>query len=139
MKKQNTPPPTLLRHSLRRNIEIGEVNTGDHITQPDMSFTVPALLQRFSSGRPLPDTSSRMVYTGDDYTPDTRQMDFVDIDEMKQDAAERIAKLQKEFTEKNQLRTQKIKEKNLRIKKAMDFLEKQSNTSNENKNIEDEA
>lgn len=58
-----------------------ESNYLPSVTRPGMALTVEQILERFSSGHPLPNYPN-LVSTGDDiHYPDFRMMDMVEIDE----------------------------------------------------------
>lgn len=51
------------------------------MTVPDMSMSVREIFQRFASGQPL--TKNPMLnFTGDDYTPDIRGLDLVEVQQL---------------------------------------------------------
>lgn len=89
----------------------GEVNTLPSETVPDMSMSVNEILTRFAQGRPL-SVSNNLHYTGDDYTPDVRTMDLVELEEMRRANAERINELNKKLEEVDkEKRSKKEKDK----------------------------
>lgn len=59
-----------------------ELNTLPSLTVPDQSMSVDEILQRFATGRPIPDLSSKMTYTGDQYLPDLKRLDLVEQQEL---------------------------------------------------------
>lgn len=67
-----------LRHSLNYEGSKGEVNTQPSETVPDQSLTVKEIYQRFASGRPL-SKSRNLHFTGDDFFPESRSLDLVDM------------------------------------------------------------
>lgn len=71
----------------------GEVIEGPSMTEPDMSLSIPELLDRHSRGLPLP-------FYEDDYTdldlPDFGAMDLAEIAEYRERLAEHIEDLQEE-------------------------------------------
>lgn len=81
-----------------RKKEIPVVNDQPSKTVPDQALSVKEILQRYAQGRPLHiDNSSRLTYTGDEYAPDVRTMDLVDIDRLKADTQEEINRLNNEL------------------------------------------
>lgn len=60
------------------------------LTQPDQSMTVQEILRKYVGGKPLP-ASNDLSYHD---LPDLRQLDLVELEELKENTATRIAELQ---------------------------------------------
>lgn len=102
----------IIRHSLNyvdspRND--GEFNPDPSETVPDMSYTVQEMMVRFANGRPLP-KSRNLQYHGDDYYPDTRQMDMVEVEDMREASSKVITDSQAIIDEIRKKRKRKRKE-----------------------------
>lgn len=91
----------------------GEVNTLPSETVPDMSMSVNEILTRFAQGRPL-SVSNNLHYTGDEYTPDVRTMDLVELEEMRRANAERINELNNKLEEVDKEKKSKKEKDKLR-------------------------
>jgi len=76
----------------------GEEITGPSLTVPDMSMSIREIFQRFASGLPLT-YSNKLTYTGDDYTPDLRGLDLVEIEQLYENAAGDIQQYQNDLSE----------------------------------------
>lgn len=77
------------------------------MTVPDMTYSPRDLLIRSSQGLPL--TKSRnLLFTEDNYTPDLRTMDLVDIDDLREDNLEHQRSLARKMKARADHRRQRI-------------------------------
>lgn len=83
-----------------------EVYTQKSMTVPDMSMTVEEIMQRFQSGRGIA-FNQNMSYTGDQWLPDVKKMDFTEVAELAEANLARIKALEAEIAEKQRLRKEK--------------------------------
>lgn len=77
-----------------RPADKGEINKGQSMTAPDQALTMRQIVQRFVQGRPLP-SSGEPVYH-EDYVPDFKRLDLVEIDEYVEHINERVKTLKQE-------------------------------------------
>lgn len=75
-----------------------EKNTKPSVTVPDQAMSVKEILRRYANGLPL-SQSNDLVYTGDDYTPDLRTMDLVDIERLQAQNLRDIREMEKELAD----------------------------------------
>lgn len=69
---------------------IGEVNKGVSKTVPDQAMSIKEILERFASGRPVPNFKG--AYYEEDF-PDLAGLDFTELDDMKKANLESIENL----------------------------------------------
>lgn len=100
----------------------GEVFTMPSLTQPDMAYTPREILQRFAKGLPLPQ-SRYLSYQGDEYLPDPRTLDMVEIDELREKNDAFIKQLEDEFEAKLAARKE-LKRKRIEAAKSKDGEER---------------
>lgn len=116
------------RDKLEQGFPLGEVNNEPSLTVPDMTMSLREIFQRFASGQPL-NVQSNLVYTGDDYYPDVREMDLVEREEALQatkeaikgmeDAAQQRAKTHKDEAKKKQ---QAAKERDAKLDDTIEVV-----------------
>lgn len=119
----------------RFNVE-EEVNEFPSETVPDMAMSIPEIMMRFTTGRPVPNTSNMLSYHGDDYYPDTRSMDLVEKSEMIEANRERIKNLQKEVDEKLQHRKNAAKQKREKLERLLQDDDNQPDKDSNKKDID---
>lgn len=78
--------------------EIPKISEMPSATVPDQTLSIPEILQRFAQGRPMTATTN-LTYTGDEYAPEVRGMDLVDLDELKEKNQQEINRLKNELKE----------------------------------------
>lgn len=64
--------------------------TTDSVTQPAMALSVMEILERFRTGRPLPDLTNKSFYDGDLMLPEPGMLDINDREEYADAVADRI-------------------------------------------------
>lgn len=94
-----------LRHSRNYQMVEGEKNTEPSKTVPNMAMSIQEIMHRHLTGRPL-SFANNLHYTGEEYYPDVREMDLVDIEAAAKASQERIERLEKELEQKTKLRTE---------------------------------
>lgn len=109
----------------------GEVNLLPSETIPDQSLTIKEIVGRYVRGLPI--TGSIPVYDDDDDVlnevvyPDITKMDLADLQQMKEDNQQWIAKLNKELKDKSAQIKSKLNEH--RTEKLQKETKQQSNQS----------
>lgn len=73
--------------------ELPVVSIQPSMTEPDQCLSLREILQRYAQGKPLT-KNNRLMYTGDDFTPDLRSMDLVEIDDLKKEVDQNIKEIQ---------------------------------------------
>lgn len=71
--------------------------TTDSVTQPAMALSVVEILERYRTGRPLPDMTSKTFYDGDLMLPEPHMMDINDREELSDTVTDRIEELNELF------------------------------------------
>lgn len=101
----------------------GEKNSDPSLTVPDMAMSPAEIMRRFAQGRGVPQ-SPNLVFTGDEYLPDMRTMDLVDIENLTAENQHKIKMLSAQLQEEE-------KRKKLRVDNKESQLEYQKNTERE--------
>lgn len=83
-------------YNYKDNPTKGEVNTMPSETVPDQSMPVREIMRRFASGLPLGGVKVP-VYDGEEDLPDHRTLDLADIQEIKENNAQRISEMQRDL------------------------------------------
>jgi hypothetical protein len=73
----------------------GVYNTLPSQTVPDQSLTLRQLLTNYTRGQELPSNKVPAFFDENEYIPDIKRMDLVDIQEMMEGNAQKAVKLQK--------------------------------------------
>lgn len=73
----------------------GVYNTLPSLTVPDQSLTLRQLLTNYTRGQELPGNQVPAFFDENEYIPDIKRMDLVDIQELMEGNAQKAAKLQK--------------------------------------------
>lgn len=97
-----------LRNMFSPVTDPGEINLEPSMTEPDMALTPQQILERFTAGRPLPQ-SENLFYSGDEYLPDFRTLDISEISDIIADTDMQIKELQQQV--KDAKKAKKDKEK----------------------------
>lgn len=97
-----------------------DYSNGVSLTKPDMSLSIPEILLRHTSGRPLP-TLQDFMYHGDTQSPDFRTLDLVEKAEYAQWAKDHIVRVNDEYKKKMLLRQQKHAEEKANMNKILQF------------------
>jgi len=84
----------VIQTALSYSISDGENNNQPSLTVPDMAMSVQEILQRFATGRPIPDFSNNLHYGGEDYYPDMKKLDLVEQQEIIEINNRRIQELE---------------------------------------------
>ena len=108
-----------------------EIVEGESLTVPDMAYTVSEIYERFAQGKPLV-LSKNLMYTGDDFTPDMRTLDFTEQDELRRENAHNIEALTRKVEERRNQRRQELEEKAYREKFRKEEEAKRMTTSDKN-------
>lgn len=75
-------------------------------TVPDQTMSVREIMSRYVRGLPI--SGQRVpVYNGEEYVPDVRKMDLVDIQEAKEATQRRIAEMQEDLRKQDEKRKKK--------------------------------
>lgn len=92
-----------MRHSGNASTfkNLGEINEKPSMTVPNMSLSVNEILQRFANGQSMTKLANH-EYHGDDYYPDPRTLDLVDIQNIAEENDAKIKELEKSLNEKRQ-------------------------------------
>lgn len=86
--------------------KMGEYNDEASATVPDLSLTVPELLDRFTRGLPLPSNGAISDEGGMDL-PNFDEMDLVEIQEYREFLSSRISEMQAEYEETSRVHSER--------------------------------
>lgn len=100
----------------------GESDFGPSKTVPDKALTIQMILQKFSSGVPLPSLND-LQFTGDSTAPDIRILDLVERDNLRRYLIDHIAKTEAEYKQKLQLRRDAGIAERERMNAALAYIE----------------
>lgn len=103
-------------------VVLREAGGGPSKTVPNKALSVQTILQKFSSGQALPSVLD-MDYTGDSTTPDLRTLDLVERANLHRYLKDHIAKVDKEYKEKLQLRRDAAVAERERYNAALAYME----------------
>lgn len=112
------------RTNYTRNNIPGEINRKPSVTQPDQSLSIPELLERFVTNRPV---QVQDMQWHDDYIPDVKKMDLVERQETIQQLQNQIEQIKQNHNLKNKERLQKKEaEKQAQIEAERSEAQKQA-------------
>lgn len=104
-----TAPTRVIRTWLTFQLETTDCETpeGESMTVPDMTLTIPELLERHTRGQAIP-IAGNAIYSEDEL-PDLNTLDLVEIQELREDLAADIQKLQMDIDKVTAFEAEKLK------------------------------
>lgn len=100
-------------------------------TVPNQALTVTEIMTRYAQGRPLT-VNNNLTFTGDNYAPDVKKMDLVDLDELKRKVDEDIKDINYELNNPKKPKTPAKAEQADNTAKKSDEAEEQGTAKAEN-------
>lgn len=107
---------------LRSKYRMGEIPVlsfeGTNITQPSMTLSIPEILERHRTGRPIPDLSKNLYYDDEMMLKEPHMSDFDEKVEMVEDMRETVQEMQ----ENVKLRRKEVEEMEKKHQVSLDNL-----------------
>lgn len=103
-----TKPTRVIRTWLTFQLETTdqEVPEGESMTVPDMTLTIPELLERHTRGQAIPIAGNAIYSEGE--LPDLRTLDLVEIQELREDLQADIQRLTEDYQRVQDFEAEKL-------------------------------